>query len=217
MRKIVSILMSIFIIGCTMTTTVFAKENTNNISLKSRPDKVTTTFSSDKNRVVNLKDGSALVFKTEQDYQKYLKYKGQAVAKNELSKSNLSPLYTPTNYVRTVISSQYRDYQWVDYHSGTPYWSTASSYTIQAGKTYTASAPVSFYGTTTTLGVSYSYSVSITIPADPSRYSRLGVYADYEISYSRYDIYEYDTWVDCYYVTTATPLNTYVTPYYRYY
>lgn len=39
------------------------------------------------------------------------------------------------------------------------------------------------------IGFSYSYSVATTIPADASRYSRLGVYADYTFKQERYAEY----------------------------
>lgn len=56
-------------------------------------------------------------------------------------------------------------------------WTKASSHTIGAGRSY------SFSGSYSGIGLSFSYkqSVSSTLPANKTRYSKLGMYADYTI------------------------------------
>jgi len=209
MKKFISLCTALVILFCS--TVAYAKEKPNDT--KFRPDKSTTKFTSDKFNVVNLEDGSALIFETEKDYQSYLRAKDKTTVKTKLDSTDIQTM--GIDYVRTPISSEVRYYKWVGYHPGTADWRTADSHTLESGRTFNVSTQVTYKNVSATLSLEYSYSVSSSLPADPTRYSRLGVYADYIVSYSRYDIYEYGTWIDTYYVTSATPLDRYVTVVYK--
>ena len=85
-----------------------------------------------------------------------------------------------------VLDSTYKSHLWIGYHSGTSSWAKASSYTLTKGKTYSTSGSYSYKGYTVNTGFSYTNSVATTIPADSSRYSRLGTWGDFTFKYCKY-------------------------------
>lgn len=143
-------------------------------------------------------------------YQSYCKFQ-QDNNSNSWGKRTSSG----TDYVSTQIWSEIKYYQWIGYHSLTPNWSTASSYTLINSKTYSASGSVESHGYTIGVTVSYSQSATVTYPANSSRFSKLGVYADVRASRYKYDVYEYGTYSYTYYVNVATPLEKYITVVYK--
>lgn len=152
-------------------------------------------------------DNATYEFASYEDYCKY-------IADHESNDINLCTS-SGTDYVSSVVLSRTKYYQWVGYHSYTPYWSMASSYTLTAGRTYSASGNVSSDGFSFGVSISYSESISITYPADSSRYSKLGVYADLKLVRYKYDVYEYGTYSYSYYVNTSTIISRYVKVVYK--
>lgn len=120
-----------------------------------------------------------------------------------------------TDYVSTLLWSETKSYQWIGYHSLTPNWSKASSYTLTSGGSYSASGSVTSHGYSIGVTVSYTQSASITYSANSSKYSRLGVYADVKVYRYKYDVYEYGTYSYTYYVNGATPTTRYITVVYK--
>lgn len=140
-------------------------------------------------------------------YQSYCKFQKD----NNLKKRSTNG----TDYVSTQIWSEIKYYQWIGYHSLTPNWSTASSYTLINSKTYSASGSVESHGYTIGVTVSYSQSATVTYPANADRFSKLGVYVDVRASRYKYDVYEYGTYSYTYYVNVATPIEKYITVVYK--
>lgn len=124
-------------------------------------------------------DGRELIFPTKEDYDLYL----QA--------HQLTRAYGEEWRLQTTLAKKNLSHHFVGYHSGTPNWAPASSYTISKGKNFSVGGSYSWEGVTLNLGFSYSFSVATTIPADASRYSRLGVFADYTLKKERYAQYQY--------------------------
>lgn len=96
-------------------------------------------------------------------------------------------------YTWKTLSEKEKDlyFHFIQYHPGTPSWIKASKYTILGNKKFNVSTSYTWSNTTFNLGFSYSYGVSIDIPADSSRKSRLGVYADYTLKQIEVEQYQY--------------------------
>ena len=163
---------------------------------------------SDNLRYITIIDGSTYEFDSYHSYLKYLE---------DNSNHPGVSLYTSggTDYRSTLLWSETKNYSWIGYHSLTPNWATASAYHLTATSTYSASGSVQSHGYTIGVTVQYQQSVSTDIPADPSKYSKLGVYADVKVSRYKYDVYEYGTYSYTYYVNSAVPLQRYITAVYR--
>lgn len=101
------------------------------------------------------------------------------------SNEEISPLYGEGQTVE-ILSSSYKNYLWIGYHSGTSSWTKSSSYTLTSDKTYSAEGSYEYQGFTVNLGFSYSNSVSSTIDADRTRFSRLGTWGDFKFNYCKY-------------------------------
>lgn len=124
--------------------------------------------------------GNELIFPTAEDYEIYVK-----------AHRSLQPRYGEEWRLQETIAKTKLNHHFVGYHSGTPNWTKASSYTIASGKNYSVGASYPWQGVTLNIGFSYSFSVATTIPADSNKYSRLGVYADYTLTQERYAEYLY--------------------------
>jgi hypothetical protein len=80
------------------------------------------------------------------------------------------------------------------------FWSQASGYTLTQGTNYTASGQYTWNSLVLTLNFSYSQSASVQFTADPTRWSRLGAYAD--VTFNKYQ-------------TTTAPITQYTEVVYR--
>lgn len=116
-------------------------------------------------------NGDEIIFDNEEDYKFYLDY--ECNSNKERGYSN------GTSWKTQVTSSSRKNNIWVGYHSGTPNWSKASSYTLTKNKTYSVSGSYVYGGGKVNTGFSYSKSVSTKIPANAKKYSRLGVRGDF--------------------------------------
>lgn len=95
-------------------------------------------------------------------------------------------------YKDTKVSSARKNNIWVGYHSGTPNWSKASSYTITKNKGYSVSGSYTYSGITVGTGFSYSKSIATTISANSKKYSRLGVCGDFTFTKIKRQYYNSD-------------------------
>ncbi len=93
-------------------------------------------------------------------------------------------------YKDTVVSTTRKNKVWVGYHPTTPNWAKASSYTLSKSSKFNISGSYTYEGITVNIGFSYTPSTSITIPANSSKYSRLGVRADYTFKKIKRQYYE---------------------------
>ncbi|MGM7637601.1 hypothetical protein [Bacillus sp. Hm123] len=164
-------------------------------------------------------EGNTLIFETKEDYDRYnlmMRNSSNNPSKSPINDSSINGEITPYAYKekKTLISSTRKNNLWVGYHSGTPGWSKASSYTLQNGKTYSVSGSYTYSGMNINIGFSYSKSVATTIPADSKRYSRLGVWGDF--TFKKYKITVTDplgSW--SYYKGEKTRHNYYIKPKYK--
>lgn len=141
----------------------------------------------------------AYYFDTVEDYNAFLNYKRSSMMRTSGS-------YTTS----TKISSSSAAYQWIGYHSGTPNWAKASGYSLSKSKGYSASGSYNYSGTT--VGVSYTATVTTSFTADSSRYSRLGVWGDLLLATYRVDQYDKYTgrYITSWNVKVATVKNYYI-------
>lgn len=148
--------------------------------------------------------GNEYIFPTAEDYG------------NFLEAHKIQPRYGEMWLLDATLVTTNLNHYFVGYHSGTPNWIKASSYTISSGQNFNVSASYPWQGVSLNIGFSYSYSVATTIPANASKYSRLGVYADYTLKKERYAEYSYgqptgNTRISTYAVRTAN----YIDPVYQ--
>lgn len=115
---------------------------------------------------------------------------------------------------RETLSSVRKNHLWVGYHSGTPNWAKASQYTLNSGKSFSASGSYNYLGFSLNIGFSYSASVNTTIPANASKYSRLGVWGDFTFSKVKVSTYRQGQW-HSYETATSVRHNKYIKPRYQ--
>ena len=122
--------------------------------------------------------------------------------------------YSSATVRNTIISSSRYNYKWIGYLSESAEWTRASSYILSSGRSYLVSGSMTYEGMGVSLSTTYSSGVSRTLPADPSRYSRLGMYADITVrkyksdkSVDNYTGQVFSTW----YSSAVTHHNQYVT------
>ncbi|WP_341876822.1 hypothetical protein [Defluviitalea saccharophila] len=125
---------------------------------------------------IKLEDGKVMYFRNKNDFNKYL---------NSRKSSKLGDMVILSGYTydSVVLSEKYEGMLWIGYHSYTPDWSMADNYTLSAGKTWSANGSYEYKGFTVDTGFSYQTSVSISYPADPTRWSKLGAYGDFTFQY----------------------------------
>lgn len=121
-----------------------------------------------------------------------------------------------TTYKETVVSSTRKNNIWVGYHSGTPNWSKASSYTITAGKSFSVSGSYNYEGLNVGIGFSYQKTIATSIPANSGRYSRLGVRGDFTFKKIKRQYYvDGVAWGKPSYRVTSVRHNYYLAPVYK--
>jgi len=91
---------------------------------------------------------------------------------------DITPQAGDTSYVIKEISRERKDMLFINYFKDFPEWAKVSTYNLASGKTYNISGKSNFKGVDITIGVSFSNSSSRSIPADSSKFSKLGAYAD---------------------------------------
>jgi len=120
-------------------------------------------------------------------------------------------------YKDTTVSTSRKNNIWVGYHSGTPNWSKASSYTLAKGKGYNVSGNYNYDGISVSIGFNYSKSVATTIPANSKKYSRLGVRGDFTFKKIKRQYYnsDYGAMGKPSYRVTKIKHNYYIAPVYK--
>ncbi len=117
-----------------------------------------------------------------------------------------------TRVENTLISTSYPNNVFIGYSSMIGTWQKASSYTVSASFTQTATGTYTYEGVAIGVSVSNTAGASYVLQADSSRYSRLGIWAD--LTVRKYKATQIDnntgqvlsTW----YFGTAQQRNTYV-------
>ncbi|MEK4254740.1 hypothetical protein [Ureibacillus sp. FSL K6-2830] len=84
-------------------------------------------------------------------------------------------------YGETVVGTEYKWFHFMGYSKHTPSWRKASEHHVNSGETETFSATVKTEWGDVTASYTRTTGVTSVIPADPSRYSRLGGFADLKI------------------------------------
>lgn len=117
--------------------------------------------------------------------------------------------------IRTVAEDKLL-FHFVGYHSGTSTWAKTNQYVITRNKTYSVSGSYNWKSTNFNLGFSYSYGVATYIPANASKYSRLGVYGDFTFKQVEYAQYKYGQPTGATRVSSSvTRTNSYLEPRYQ--
>ena len=150
---------------------------------------------------VQVSENEIWYFSTPEDYQSYLKHQ-----------ESKTPVIQPHGEFTTTqeISRQNLKIKFVGYHALTPSWAKASSYTVNAGLTASASIEYTYKQFTCKLTASKTFGVDTNIPADSSKFSRLGLYGDFLVKHMRTNYHDSSGIYDTYdYISTQT-LNTYV-------
>lgn len=92
------------------------------------------------------------------------------------------------SYQQVIIGQAYSNYKFVGYHPQTVNWTTASSYTTSSSftvsTTVSGGSKIGFSGSLTT---TLTTTVGAVIPANALKYSKIGIYADYDIKTYRID------------------------------
>lgn len=145
-------------------------------------------------------------FSTQEDYQCYLKNRNSS--NNEVKHRG--------DFVTTVeVSRQNLYMKFVGYHSKTPVWTKADSYTIRVEDSVTVSTQGVFDGMNYTLELTKTVGVDTNIPADATKYSRLGIYGDFLVKHMRDYLQDQNGIYGSYdYISTQT-LNSYINVTYK--
>lgn len=162
-------------------------------------------------------DGTNIYFETQEDFDAFNALPDRE--KRNATKINTNPMstYESTTVTNTLISSKNLSHHWIGYHSGTPDWSKASRYTLTVGKTYSASGKYTYSDVDISISYSYTNTVATAIPADSSKYSKLGIWGDLTVkkykavSKNNYTGAVVSTW----YFGTSTVNNRYIAPKYQ--
>ncbi len=108
------------------------------------------------------------------------------IDEDEQNNLNLRHVYDYT-WHEIERNSEKIDNIFIEYHPGTPSWVKTDGYTINSGQTYSVSTSYEYLDINMNLEFSYSYNVEFTISANSNKYSKLGVYADYEFTTVTYE------------------------------
>lgn len=115
-----------------------------------------------------INENESLIFETENDMQLYL----QSLRSNK----DLNTITADTLISTTKPNGVFGGYI-------TPNWTKSSGYSVAQGKSYSFSASYSGIG----LSFTFHNSVTTSIPANATKYSKLGMYADFTIKkYKRF-------------------------------
>ena len=126
-------------------------------------------------------DGNMYVFNSYQDKKTFDTFYGQK------SLGNYNPIKVRQKFVRSVKLGR----RWVNYNPYTPSWQKAGSYSIAVNANITVTGSFSYKGATFGIGASLSKGVTINMPANKAKESRLGLEAD--VTMNEYVIEMYDT------------------------
>nr|KAF1298787.1 hypothetical protein BAU18_05955 [Enterococcus diestrammenae] len=155
-----------------------------------------------------LDDGDTLNFFTAEDREAYVQYyKSQNSGIQTFSAGNKTR--------EKFISSKTFYSKFIGYNPLTPSWSYASRYTISRGKSLSFSTGYTYDGVSATLSVSNSYGVSVTLPANSKKASRLAAKADVKVSKYKMELYNGITVLQTFYVLRTSSVKN-ITNYVKY-
>ncbi|MBC9722030.1 MAG: hypothetical protein H9W82_12215 [Lactobacillus sp.] len=149
-------------------------------------------------------DGSTLNFDNIDDMKTYV----ETFMKPQKDKEDNVQPYV---YGETIIGTEYKYYVFMGYSKYTKDWGKPNAYTTLSGESQTFSHKVATKWGDVTASYSRSEGVNRTIPADPSRWSRLAGYADLKIVRTKVTQPSFGTL----YFTKATKLNSYIAVKYK--
>ena len=112
---------------------------------------------------------------------------------------------------KTLIGTEYKNYQFMGYSKYTKDWQKNSQYTTTKGESQTYSTKVTTKWGDVTASFNFSEGVTRTIPADATRWSRLAGYADLKIQRFKSSGHNFGT----IYTTKVTKLNLYTAVKYK--
>lgn len=119
---------------------------------------------------VPISETEVWVFPTKDDYESYLE---------DIELQGHTPGVSTRVVTEHELSRTTWYHKWVCYHWFTPSWTKASSYTLNSGMTVSGTVGASYGGISFSLSLTRTESVSTTIPANSSRYSRLSLSGDF--------------------------------------
>ncbi|MEB2282925.1 hypothetical protein LAV73_23690 [Lysinibacillus xylanilyticus] len=125
---------------------------------------------------IEQEDGSILFFDNESDYNSYLA---------EQNKPQLL-CATCNQTTQTLVSSETKTSQFINYHPVTPFWTPAEYYMLTVSDSFSVTGSLKWKDVTVSVSVSKSVGASAKINADPQgkKESRLGIYSD--VHFRRY-------------------------------
>lgn len=150
---------------------------------------------------VPISDTEVWIFPTKEDYNAYLK----DVNPNPES-DGISLMYSTEH----EISRETIYHRFLNYHPLTPYWTKSSSYTVSAGTQVSGSTTVVYDGISYTLNAARTDQVSITIPANSQKYSKLAFSADFLVKRMVTYYHDNNGVYDQYKYVSYSVLNTYL-------
>lgn len=146
---------------------------------------------------IEQEDGSILFFDNESDYNSYL----EAQNKVQQAQNIVQPLCATCNQTtQTLVNSETKRSQFINYHPVTPFWSPAEYYLLTVSDSFSVTGSLKWKEVTVSVNVSKSVGASAKINANPNRESRLGIYSD--VYFSRY------------YNVTKNPIGQVINSYY---
>lgn len=150
---------------------------------------------------LQISDSETVYFSSEEDREFYL----DSTLDNN---SGIAPMSAGVK-TRVVGTTRQRRYNvFLGYNSLTPTWSYASSYTMSSGKRSTFTTGYTYDGFSASISVAYNFGVSVTIPANSSRSSRLGARGDVTLQKNKVEAYYGTTVVRTFYtMSIINPSN----------
>lgn len=133
---------------------------------------------------VELNDGSTMHFFSEEDRSLYLK----SVPEGSDEEDSVSPQPgIKSRVVETKQTTQYNRY--LGPNSRTLEWAHADEYEMNSGDAVSFTAGYTYEGVSANLTISTSYSITRTLPADPTRRNRLAATGDVNLVYNKIEFY----------------------------
>lgn len=120
-------------------------------------------------------DGSITYFDSIEDMEAYL---NPSYGFNSSDNLGLQPM---SAVGKTLIGTEYKNFQFMGYSKFTKDWQKNSQYTTSKGESQTFSKKITTKWGDVSASFSYTEGVTRTIPADATRWSRLAGYADLKI------------------------------------
>lgn len=172
-------------------------------------------ISMDGTYIYQFADGTTAKFDNEEDLNNFLENQ----PKKQRACSPGDPYYPTCSKPQDVISTTTKQgnpvltkKKFIGYHVDTKSWTKASSYSLSTSRAFSVSSAFNSNGWSGNISVSITKGVTVNIPANTKRLSRLGIYAD--ISVQKYKVVVKDKKtkkvIRTYYYSTSKVTNTYI-------